>query len=60
MGIPQIIFLALVALIMIGNVLRLGEKIPPRPYSVNTNMWAIFVNPIVWIGLTYWGGFFDG
>ena len=60
MGLPQIIFLVLVALLWVTRIFQLGGKISHNGSSKNQILVSIFVYPTVWIGLTYWGGFYNG
>ena len=58
MDLPQIIFLALVTYQWVVKIFQLGGKVPHVGFTKNQIIASIFVYPIVWIGLTYWGGFY--
>lgn len=59
MGLPQIIYLVALALIWSAKIYQLAGKLPHPSQSKNELILSIFLYPTFWIGITYWGGFFD-
>lgn len=53
LGVPQIIYLAIVVFNIVYAILHNGEEQPKR------NAWVSLIGSALGIALLYWGGFFS-